>query len=336
MGITRRSLLQSCVRAALLSGPSAWAAKSGLPPLQKLLEQPESQVDYGAAALTIDRMADPTLDVSAAESQLNQLLKAAISVAGGSLLRGGSQVRIDALRTVLYEPGPWNDQRPFKYDLKNDPSGTKIFANKLLPNYLRSRLGNCVSMPALFLALGQRMGLDAHLSTAPEHTFVKIRREDGSYTNHECTSNAGEKRDASYVKEFEIVQAAMDQGTYLVPLSPKRALIQMSGTLAEHYYRTENLPMLHALADLLLQKDPRYVYPMLAKRSAYGLELNLRYRRKYKRFEDVPASEMGPLKELLRTLQQWDENVRALGWRPLSASFEQSYNRITKEAREQR
>ena len=60
-------------------------------------------------------------------------------------VNANAQARMEALRLYLYEPGPWNDQRPYQYDFA-DPTGTKV-ENKLLANYLRTRKGNCVSMP---------------------------------------------------------------------------------------------------------------------------------------------------------------------------------------------
>src|SRR3546814_13674837 len=45
--------------------------------------------------------------------------------------------------------------------------------NKLLPTYLASRRGNCVSMPVLHIILAEKLGLNVHLSTAPLHMFVR-------------------------------------------------------------------------------------------------------------------------------------------------------------------
>ncbi|WP_179301184.1 MULTISPECIES: hypothetical protein [unclassified Mesorhizobium] len=63
-----------------------------------------------------------------------------------------SMEKMKALRTFLYEGGWWNNSRPFEYDL-SDSYGQKPGSQSLV-NYLATRKGNCVSMPALFVTLG--------------------------------------------------------------------------------------------------------------------------------------------------------------------------------------
>jgi hypothetical protein len=70
-----------------------------------------------------------------------------------------SRVKVEALKKYLYVAGPWNDNRPFQYDL-DDPLGQNI-RNKLLSSYLDSHKGNCVSMPSLFVVLGRSRCLGA-------------------------------------------------------------------------------------------------------------------------------------------------------------------------------
>ena len=65
--------------------------------------------------------------------------------------------KLNGLIQYLYHPGEWNDNKPFQYDL-DDPLGTKKPNNKLISNYLKTRKGNCVSMPILVQSLGERLG----------------------------------------------------------------------------------------------------------------------------------------------------------------------------------
>ena len=67
------------------------------------------------------------------------------------------------------ESGPLNVDsaynRPFTYDLK-DPLGQQV-RSKMLSTYVRTRKGNCVSMPVLFLIVADRLGLKVRLAAAP-------------------------------------------------------------------------------------------------------------------------------------------------------------------------
>jgi regulator of sirC expression with transglutaminase-like and TPR domain len=328
----RRTLLRAGVITPALAIFSSLAQRISpdVAALRRFLALPESQIDIATVKLAIDKMVDPRADIQWAERQLEELTAAASAIAG---MRPFAQlppvdVRVNAIRSCLYRSGPWNANKPFRYDLKNDPTGTKIVANKLLPHYLQTRLGNCVSMPALFLILAHRLKLDAALSTAPEHTFVKVRAESGTYSNHECTDDGGLKADSSYVREFEITPVAINKGVYLQPLTRKQTIVVMAGTLGEHYSRTDNVTGLHALADLMLEHEPDALDGIRTKMAAYGLTRDVRYRRKYARFEDMPPVDRADAIQLLRTLSDWEARAHALGWRPPSSAFEANYKRL--------
>ena len=48
-----------------------------------------------------------------------------------------------------------------------------------MSHYLATRKGNCVSMPVLFVILGQKLGLPITLAIAPNHVFAKYKRDNG-------------------------------------------------------------------------------------------------------------------------------------------------------------
>lgn len=332
----RRMLLRVGAAASALSTISSFAQRTSpdVAILRRFLALPESQIDIATVKLAIDKMVDPRADIRWAERQLNELATGASAIVGMRYVAETPSVgaRVNAIRTCLYRAGPWNAHRPFRYDLKNDPTGTKIIANKLLPHYLQTRLGNCVSMPALFLILAQRLKLDAMLSTAPEHTFVKVKSESGAYTNLECTHDGGMKADSSYIREFEITPAAVRNRVYLQPLTCKQTIVVMAGTLGEYYFRTNNVTDLHALADLMLEYEPDGLEGIRTKMAAYGLTRDVRYRKKYARLEDVPPAHRADAVQLLKTLSVWERKAFSLGWRPPSSAFEANYQRLVKGA----
>lgn len=136
--------------------------------LQEFFTLPDKDIDLGKTKLLIDHIIDSSVDVSATLAQLD-----AIAAEVRTALPPGATSFDTAqyLRGYLYALGPWSGQTPFQYDL-DDPFG-QVFEHRLLHNYMDSRKGNCITMPLLFLILGQRLGLDVNLSTAPQHFFVK-------------------------------------------------------------------------------------------------------------------------------------------------------------------
>jgi len=143
--------------------------------LERLLATPEDQIDYAESKLVIDRLIDPSLNIEAARREITEMVYDVRQMAGPN---ADEKRLLGALRAYLYRPGPWNAQRVFGYD-HDDPLGTNI-RNKLIPTYLASRKGNCVSMPALFVILGQKLGLEMTLSTAPNHVFVHYHDPSGA------------------------------------------------------------------------------------------------------------------------------------------------------------
>jgi regulator of sirC expression with transglutaminase-like and TPR domain len=136
--------------------------------VKTILQQPESIMDLAVVKLTIDKMIEPSIDINANLKKIDSIVVQILAMAGSN---SSSNAKLLALKRYLYEKGPWNNNEPYQYDFA-DPRGTKI-NNKLLPTYLATKKGNCVSMPFLFVVLGQRLGLDVSASTAPEHYFVK-------------------------------------------------------------------------------------------------------------------------------------------------------------------
>lgn len=334
---TRRSALRLAGMLTGLCATGGMAASRGQSDALKLrefLSLPDSKIDYGVVKLAIDKMVDPSADIDRAERQIGVLFREAAALCGYSFARQVSvEARVDALRTCLYRRGPWNENRPFRYDLENDPTGKEILENNLLPTYLEKRLGNCVAMPMLFLVLAQRMGVEACLSTAPEHVFVKVRDESGVYTNHECTHDGGLKADASYVREFEITPEAVKLGSYLRPLSKQEGILVMAEVLGSHYFRKEDGASLRAFADLVFEMNPGSLQAIHWTTAVYGLTLNVKFKKRYQRYEDVPPGERDEARRLLRNIRDLEAKAHALGWRPVSAAFEQNYRQLVQGAR---
>jgi regulator of sirC expression with transglutaminase-like and TPR domain len=186
------SIDRSLIRIAAIVAMTFWAwqgsasAQSAPSPaavVQSILSAPDDQLDYARAKLAFDRIVDPSVNVEATLAQIDRLARAADVLAGPG---ASSAQRLSALRRVIYESGEWNGGHPFSYD-HADPLGRNV-RNKLISTYLRTRRGNCVSMPILFLLVGERMGLHLALSTAPLHIFLRYTDESEREINLEATS----------------------------------------------------------------------------------------------------------------------------------------------------
>ena len=222
--------------------------------------------------------------------------------------------KMKALRTFIYVSGWWNDHRPFRYDM-DDPFGQKLHA-KLLTSYLHSRKGNCVSMPTLFLVLGERLGLNMTLSTAPLHVFVKWTDDASGQTfNLETTSGAGFARDAYYREKMPMTDAAIANGVYLKTLTRRETVAVMATTVLDHLLETKRYDDAIAVADALIEAYPANAYALAKKGTAYYRLLDENFRRKYPRESDIPADELPYATSIYRANQEAFAKAEALGWR---------------------
>jgi hypothetical protein len=230
----------------------------------------------------------------------------------------------------LYNAGPWNGNRPYRYDL-DDPSGL-IVSNKLLPAYLANRKGNCVSMPMLFVILGKKLGLDVAISTAPKHFFVKYRGDDGHYYNFEATSN-GPILDASIRREFPMTEQALANGIYMRPWSNRETIVGLVDPLTQFYMQQHKYQRRIALADLVLEYFPKEVMAMLHKSAAYRDLIKQEFVRKYPFPGDIPPAERSRYDYLRKNMELWREKAEALGWRLPDETSEANYLQSVQRAK---
>lgn len=202
-----------------------------------------------------------------------------------------STEKLTILKRFIYEPGPWNEGRAFAYDLA-DPLG-KNPANRMLSHYVKTRLGNCVTMPVLFVVLGRSIGLKLTLSTAPLHIFVKYTDDDGAIWNLEPTSGGGFTRDSHYIKQLPMTDLAITNGVYLATLSHAQSVAVLTDSLISHYLTTGQPENAILTADIALKSYPNNAPIMVKRASAFYLILKRDVLDQHNMQNQGPASSLG-------------------------------------------
>jgi regulator of sirC expression with transglutaminase-like and TPR domain len=323
-GVTWRWLL---LLAAAFFCTTTRANSALLEPLLRNLQAPEAEIDFAEAKLAIDLLIDPNTDAS---NTLRHLDAMAARVRQEIPPHANQREILLALLGYMYTPSPSNDFRVFSYDL-DDPFGKNI-RNKLLATYLETRKGNCVSMPTLFVALAQKIGLDAVLATAPEHIFAKVRDDNGDWLTIEATSG-GTKSDQSYKQEMEISDLALANGIYLRALSKRESVAVMASTVMEHYRQENRQDLRDQVATAILSVDPHNVTAMLHKGSAALQLAKQRYLDRYPRLSDMPSDQRRNAEQLLRENLDWFAKAEALGWREPSVAQNIIYQHTVQQAK---
>lgn len=284
---------------------------------RRLLASPAGEMDFARAKISVDRYVDPTVDARTVLSSIEAIAGTAQRMIADRRREGlstESMAKLDILRTVIYEPGYWNNGRPFEYDL-TDPMGQNQGA-QLLSVYLATRKGNCVSMPILFLAVGERLGLDLTLSIAPLHLFVKYTDDPSGLTyNLETSSGAGFTRDVWYRRKLPMTDKAIANGVYLKTLSRQETLAVIATPLLDHLLARGRYEEAIAVADVLLEAYPALAYALVKKGTAYHRLLEDNFIRRYPQESDIPQEQISYATALLRANRDAFAQAEALGWR---------------------
>ncbi len=255
-------------------------------------------------------MIEPSVNVAEAQKSIDRM---AADLSRMSANTNGSLEKLKLLKRYLYETGAWNGNRPFAYG-QADPLGRKP-SNRLLADYLTDRRGNCVTMPILFIILGERMGLKMTLAHAPLHFFVKFTDDAGNVWNLETTSGAGFTRDSHYRKKLPMSDRAVETGLYLRPLSREETIASIATLVVEHLMTESRYEDAIAVSDLLLRHSPRSVYLILARGSAYGGLLKRDVIKKYKMASEMPPEVRDYAGHLYHENLDAFEKAEGLGWR---------------------
>lgn len=279
--------------------------------IRAVFETPDDTLDLARAKLTFDKIVDPSIDVDATLRQIDQMAQTVRTMAGPN---APEMQRLAAVRRFIYVDGDWNGHRPFQYDLV-DPLGTKL-ADKLLPNYIASRRGNCVSMPILFIILAGRQGLNVTASVAPLHIFVRFTNSATSKTyNLETTSGGLPEPDEWYREKLPMSDEAVKNGVYMKTLTKKETVAVMAEVVLEHFMQEKRYRDTIDTADIILKYYPNFVSAILFKGTAYAGLIDMKFRQKYATPNEIPLSVRPTYRSYVEQNRMSFERAQALGWR---------------------
>jgi regulator of sirC expression with transglutaminase-like and TPR domain len=309
------------------------ASDKNLKAIRAILELPDNQIDLAKVKLSIDHMIDPSINIARTLKQLDAM---AAEVKARIPANASSREKVETLRAYLFDKGTWNFRQPFRYDL-DDPFGGHI-QNKLLSTYLATRKGNCVSMPFLFIILGQKLGIDVTASTMPEHVFVKYRDEAGNLYNIETTSGGYFARDVWLQEQHPMTAKALASGIYMQPLTKKETVAEIADTLNEFYEQQGKPAHSWVLAELEYKYYPKDISAILHMSAASHLLREQFFdakRRKFpmKKYIDFTEPEEKILEGFELSAVHWWKEAVHLGWREPDKATEAKYRQIVNNAK---
>lgn len=127
-----------------------------------------------------------------------------------------------AVFSYMIDTVPVNNYQPYTYDF-DDFSGEKDWSKMFVTKLMKTRKGNCHSLPYYYKILCEEIGGTAYLAMAPSHVYIKHLDEKGQWVNVELT-NGGFPRDQWIIKELAVTVDEIKNGVYMQPLSEKESI----------------------------------------------------------------------------------------------------------------
>ena len=278
--------------------------------VRALFEQDMTTVDFAETMVAVERIINPRIDGDAMLAEIDRM---ATQIKSAVPANAPEWDKVDAIRQYIYEPGYWNNNQAFAYDL-DDPYGQK-FENRLLSDYLTDRRGNCVTMPFLFIAVGQRLGLDLRPSLAPVHVLVRFTTIEGEEHNIEATNGGLRGDNTPYLNNMPISPEAVANRVFLATLTNEEAVAVIAVAMVDYLLKEKRYLDAMAVVDILLDHYPNFAYAMVKKGTAAYHLLKVDFYDKYPNAADVPPNQYDYVRYLQRINQQTFNTAEALGWR---------------------
>jgi len=104
----------------------------------------------------------------------------------------------------------------------------------MVTNLLKTKKGNCVSLPFLYKILANEVGAKSHLATAPKHLFIKIQDDSGEWHNHEVTVGSF-SRTSFIIESFGVTDRALQSGLHMELLTELESIGYLLEQLIFYY-----------------------------------------------------------------------------------------------------
>lgn len=140
-----------------------------------------------------------------------------------------------AIFTYMSDSIPENNFRPYQYDFENFMSDSDL-ESSMVSHLLKTKKGNCRSLPYLYKILADEVNVEAFIALAPMHSYVKHRDEQGNWWNLEMTTGSFSR--SSFIMEtFNVSEQAIESGLFMKSLSDTESVAYSICELLSYYER---------------------------------------------------------------------------------------------------
>lgn len=157
---------------------------------------------------------------------------------------------------------------PFRYDF-TDFRGEEDIKQMFVSKLLRTHLGNCHSMPLLYLIIAEELNTEAFLNFAPEHSFIRFQDNKGNWINVELT-NGRLSSDAWVLGSGYIKSEALNSKIYLDTIDKKQTIAIMLFDLSKEYLVKIGMDeFILKCSNRTLEFFPNHIFSIMQKADYY-------------------------------------------------------------------
>lgn len=213
--------------------------------------------------------------------------------------------------------------QPFQYDYQ-DNGGEQDHRNIFFTKCLATGFGQCASMPIVYLALAEKLGVKAYLSLAPYHSFIKHPDNYGFMVNYEPTSN-WEISDNWYKDNLFISARAIETGTFLDTFNSRQVVANCIYDLACEYIKVDRTGNDKFIYDCLRSADSYFPKKNnLSPFFIHGMCLKTNLLQAMKKYNITSFDDLDKAPEAKRLYERYLENeagIAYLGWQDLPSGM---------------
>ena len=198
---------------------------------------------------------------------------------------------------------------PFGYDFK-DIFGHKTQESLFVSKLLKTRKGNCHSLPYLYKILAEELGVDAHLALAPNHVYIKHKNIKEGWYNTELTSGIF-PIDAWIMASGYVHIDAIRNGVYMKALNNKESIALVLIDLAQCYqekFPNNDGTFILKRAETAIQNYPNFATALIMKAET-----------EYKKIQKIEDKQEHDLQ--FKALEKQYANIHKIGYRNMPESM---------------
>lgn len=172
--------------------------------VERLLAIPEEKVDIWEVALTLAEDMDEAFDKKSVNAEFERIVAEARAMANA---RDDPDYHVRALNTYIFK------KLAVEYD-KSDYAGQRL-ASRYAHTVVVTKKGTCANLAYFYIAVAQRLRFPVYAVGAPLHVFARYVDPRLMFQNIDPAGRGGYSSDATYIKDLEIPQVSIENGSFM-------------------------------------------------------------------------------------------------------------------------